>query len=384
MSTRANILITDAQGNESILYHHHDGYPEGVGRELQRILRHITDEIEAPESLVSFITLQDPNYEPTEGIHGDIDYLYTINTSTHELYYEKAVWEGAGIHFSVEKHPLCTYQPIIGTKDAPQRMLIQSYLSLIEEEHNIRILYAVESGSRAWGFSSPGSDFDVRFIYVHKPDWYFKVEPQKDVIERNIPEFNLDIVGWELRKTLSLFRKTNPSLLEWLHSPIIYTQRVDFIDAMWQLEPHLFNPIKAMHHYLSIAKGHDEHYLQKNGFTLKRFLYYLRGLLACVWIEKHLSAPPVLFEELIKATISEDNVLSEINHLLTLKRQSKEHDKSAVSPILINFTHDLMEHYQQLLPTFRPPLPTENVTHLLDRLLYSQSVRFGNAKKTPF
>jgi len=91
-----------------------------------------------------------------------------------------------------------------------------------------------------------------------------------------------------------------------------------------------------------------------------------------------------LFEELINATVSEDNVLSEINHLLTLKRQSKEHDKSTVSPTLINYTHDLKVHYQQLLPTFRPPLPTENVTHFLDRLLYSQSVRFGNEKKSQF
>lgn len=212
MSTRANILITNAQGNESTLYHHHDGYPEGVGRELQRILRHITDEIENPDSMAAFITLQDPTYEPTEGIHGDIDYLYTINTSTHELYYEKAIWEGTGIHFSGEKHPLCTYHPIIGTKDAFQRTLIQSYLSLIEGEYNIRILYAVESGSRAWGFSSPGSDFDVRFIYVHKPDWYFKVEPQKDVVERTIPEFNLDIVGWDYaRLSPSSARLTLPS-----------------------------------------------------------------------------------------------------------------------------------------------------------------------------
>ena len=105
---------------------------------------------------------------------------------------------------------------------------ILSRLSSIESAQDVKILYACESGSRAWGFASPDSDYDVRFVYVHKRDWYlsFDVERQRDVIECSI-EDDIDCSGWDLRKALQLFARTNGALLEWLNSPIRYLERGD-------------------------------------------------------------------------------------------------------------------------------------------------------------
>ena len=94
--------------------------------------------------------------------------------------------------------------------------VIQGHLRDIEQEHDVKVLLAVATGSRAWGWDSPSSDWDVRFIYVHKPEWYFKIEPQRDVIEKMTGD-NVDLAGWELRKALYLLKRSNPSLLEWLN-----------------------------------------------------------------------------------------------------------------------------------------------------------------------
>ncbi|SDD83711.1 Predicted nucleotidyltransferase [Dyadobacter soli] len=101
---------------------------------------------------------------------------------------------------------------------------IQQELSRLEAQHDIKILYAVESGSRAWGFASVNSDWDVRYIYVHRPEWYLKIDDKKDNQDEILPN-DIDLAGWELRKALRLFRKSNPPMLEWLDSPIVYREQ---------------------------------------------------------------------------------------------------------------------------------------------------------------
>lgn len=162
---------------------------------------------------------------------------------------------------------------------------IPAHLKEIEREHNVKILLAVESGSRAWGFESSDSDWDVRFIYVHIESWYFKVEKQRDVIEK-MTDDNVDLAGWELRKALSLLSKGNPTIFEWFNSPLIYHYDEKFKLRMTRIYEQFFNPIKAMYHYNSIYKKHNERYINPEQFKVKRFLYYLRGILACKWIEK--------------------------------------------------------------------------------------------------
>jgi predicted nucleotidyltransferase len=170
--------------------------------------------------------------------------------------------------------------------DAMKEIGIPKHLKNIEKEYNIRILLAVESGSRAWGFASTNSDWDVRFVYVHKPEWYLSVEPQPNVIGHMFDD-DVDLVGWELRKALSLFGRSNPSLFEWLNLPQVYYMDKEFESRLKEVEATFLNPIKNMYHYNHIYNKHNERYLQHEKCELKRFLYYLRGILACKWIEQN-------------------------------------------------------------------------------------------------
>ena len=119
--------------------------------------------------------------------------------------------------------------------DYMEKVAIPTHLREVEEEFGVKILLAVESGSRAWGFESKNSDWDVRFIYVHKPEWYFMIKEQRDVIER-MYEDDVDLSGWELRKALVMFSRGNPSLLEWFNSPKVYYRNEEFIRRVLEVE----------------------------------------------------------------------------------------------------------------------------------------------------
>jgi len=133
---------------------------------------------------------------------------------------------------------------------------IISRLNEIEKDENVTIFYACESGSRAWGFPSKDSDYDVRFLYLRSRDWYLSidVEEKRDVVERPISDM-LDINGWDLRKALKLFYKSNPPLLEWLNSSIIYQQKLTIVEKLKELVPEYYSPVACKHHYQHMAEG---------------------------------------------------------------------------------------------------------------------------------
>ena len=210
------------------------------------------------------------------------------------------------------------------------REQILSALKEIENEHNVSILFACESGSRAWGFASQDSDYDVRFIYKHSRDWYLSIDQGRDVIERQLPG-DLDVSGWELRKALRLYRKSNPPLLEWLRSPIIYKSDEQFLDQLRavQWEPLLqsgwgFSPHRCLRHYYSMARGNVRNYFDGEEVPLKKYLYVLRPLLACNWIEQRSTLPPVPFRELLDAMIDDAFLRKEIDDLLSKKQAGTE------------------------------------------------------------
>jgi uncharacterized protein len=171
-------------------------------------------------------------------------------------------------------------------------------LQRIQEALDARVLLAVESGSRAWGFASPDSDYDVRFIYVHRPEWYLTINEQRDVIEEMLPDA-LDVSGWELRKTLRLFAKCNLALNEWLGSPIVYMENAKFKEELSTLIPQFFNPIAAVHHYRSMAERSFKDNFANGQIRIKKLFYVLRPLLACRWIEATQTQPPTEFNKLI-------------------------------------------------------------------------------------
>lgn len=199
---------------------------------------------------------------------------------------------------------------------------IKDILKNIEQEHQVKILYACESGSRAWGFASPDSDYDVRFIYAHPKERYLQIDELRDVIELPVDKV-LDVNGWDIRKALRLFRKSNAPLLEWLQSPIVYQRDVTFHEAMISLAKDYFSARASTHHYLSMARNSFAE-LQSEQVRIKKYFYALRPVLACKWIREQHTQPPIQFDQL-RTLISNDTTLStELDALLVLKAQAVE------------------------------------------------------------
>jgi len=194
---------------------------------------------------------------------------------------------------------------------------IQSRLSEIEQKHKVKILYACESGSRAWGFPSPDSDYDVRFIYIRPWKWYISVSKKSDIIDLAIKD-NLDIAGWDLKKALNLFKNSNVSLYEWLQSPMIYMDNYSFREKTWQLSPDYFSPRVGLHHYLGLAKNFINDVLAEDEVRIKKYFYAIRSILACKWIIIKEEIPPMELSPLIQ--ITSDPVQHEIQKLVDLKK----------------------------------------------------------------
>ncbi|MFD2661872.1 nucleotidyltransferase domain-containing protein [Paenibacillus thailandensis] len=216
--------------------------------------------------------------------------------------------------------------------DVQQQILNE--LQRIEREENVRILYACESGSRAWGFPSKDSDYDVRFIYIRPVEWYLSILEKRDVIERPISDM-LDISGWDLRKALTLFRKSNPPLLEWLQSPIVYKENYLVAERIRRMSPYTFSPKSCMYHYLHMAKGNYRDYLQGERVKIKKYFYVLRPVLACEWIEKYNAMPPIQFDRLVEDIVPDGSELRNVIHeLLTRKKAGEEMDyEPRINPI---------------------------------------------------
>lgn len=217
----------------------------------------------------------------------------------------------------------------------------------IEQEHEVYILYAVESGSRAWGFASRDSDYDVRFIYVHKLDWYLSLREQRDVIECPISN-DLDISGWDLRKALSLFSKSNPPLLEWLGSPVTYKDSRGLAGKLRDMLSGSFSSQRCMYHYLHMASGNYREYLKGEVVRLKKYLYVLRPILACLWIERHGTMPPTEFSKLVTDACLPVSLNTAIDQLLARKMSGDELDSAPRIPELNEFIDHMLGHYSQL------------------------------------
>jgi len=219
------------------------------------------------------------------------------------------------------------------------RRQIMEQLRKIEQEENVRILYACESGSRAWGLSSEESDYDVRFLYLRPLDGYVTILDQPDVIERPISD-KLDISGWDLKKALQLLRKSNPTLLEWLHSPISYWEPYVVAAQIRSMAPLAFLPKSCMYHYLNMAKRNLKAYLQGDRVKAKKYFYVLRPILACGWIEKFHEIPPMPFDELMEKLVPADSELrGVIDECVVRKKLGEELDDETG----IHLLHDYLE-----------------------------------------
>lgn len=204
--------------------------------------------------------------------------------------------------------------------------IISEKLVELEQVHDIKILWACESGSRAWGFPSPDSDYDARIIYVHPQEWYLSIHEKRDVLELPVNQ-ELDISGWELRKALRLVHKHNAVIFEWLQSPIVYYADDRFAADFRNFAERYFSPLSAMHHYLSSGNKYYLECTQDPEIKLKKLFYCLRVTLAALWIAHHRTIPPMELDKLLNIVPNEPLVykIKELKQLKALQPESYKH-----------------------------------------------------------
>ncbi|MBD5509113.1 MAG: nucleotidyltransferase domain-containing protein [Lachnospiraceae bacterium] len=211
---------------------------------------------------------------------------------------------------------------------------ISKKLDEIEEKEGVRILHAVESGSRAWGFASPDSDYDVRFVYVRPKEDYLRLDEPRDVIEWQLDEV-LDINGWDLKKALRQFSKGNATLFEWSGSTIVYRTTSDW-KKIQEVSRQYFSEKAAVYHYYGTANSTFQGYLLGDTVRYKKYFYALRPLLAARYIEKYHAAPPVLFDDLLKLDMPQ-GLKAAIDELLEIKKKTIEREENPHMLVIRSF-----------------------------------------------
>ncbi len=230
------------------------------------------------------------------------------------------------------------------------REQILEELKKIEEKENVKIIMAIESGSRAWGFASPDSDYDVRFIYVRKFEDYMKLEKVRDVIEWKLDEV-LDINGWDIKKALQLLHNSNPTIFEWCASPIVYKETEEFT-WLKEILSMYFSEKKSLYHYWHTAESTYRDHLMGESVKIKKYFYVLRPLLAAKWILDKKTAPPMLFDDLVEAELEEE-IIPELNRLLEMKKTLPEMGRAAKIPVIDAYIERTMPEIKSIADTAR-------------------------------
>lgn len=198
---------------------------------------------------------------------------------------------------------------------------IQKQLEKFREKHKVKILYACETGSRAWGVPSKNSDYDLRIIYCRDADWYLSVEEKPEEI--NLKDEQLDAIGWDLKKTLRLLSKSNPVLFEWLNSPNIYSACPHFVQSFEALTKNYFDPRKSIYHYLGIANAVENKFKDKEVVPLKKYFIKIRSILSAMWVKEKGTTPPIDFMDLLEVAHHEAACVLAIHNILNIKKTAK-------------------------------------------------------------
>ncbi|MEL6978414.1 MAG: nucleotidyltransferase domain-containing protein [Pseudomonadota bacterium] len=205
------------------------------------------------------------------------------------------------------------------------RAEIRARLEAIEREEDARILFAIESGSRAWGFPSPDSDYDVRFVYVRPLDQHLTLRERRDVIERPI-DADLDISGWDLKKALALLMKPNPVLLEWLSSPIRYRWDDALCARLEALARRVAHGCACRHHYLGLGeRNFRRNIADAERPQLKKYFYALRPAMALRWLRmRPEEIPPMKLQALMAGVALAPDLAARLEALVALKGETRE------------------------------------------------------------
>jgi uncharacterized protein len=250
---------------------------------------------------------------------------------------------------------------------------ITSELQQLASREQINILYACESGSRAWGFPSPDSDYDVRFIYLRPLAWYLSIEDRPDTIDLPVNSL-LDINGWDLRKALKLFKGSNSVIYEWIQSPIIYQTNSNLTEELLKLAKNYYSCRAGIHHYLNMTTNCYREHLQLESVKLKKYFYALRPILAAKWIVTHQTFPPMVLSRLLELISDRSDILTEIDRLLTIKATANEATTIPSSSLLNDFIQaeiDKCELAVKLIP--KHDIDSQSLNNLFKQYALSRS-----------
>jgi len=234
---------------------------------------------------------------------------------------------------------------------------IMAELSAIELEQGVKVLLAVESGSRAWGFPSKNSDYDVRFIYLRSPTDYLTVVPRRDVIERPVDAV-LDVNGWDIRKALRLFLRSNAVLQEWISSPVRYIDCPPFSGQLRELIEEGADLNAFEYHYDHLARrSFDEITVSDDSVRLKTYCYALRAVLSLCWLRDRKTPPPMDMISLQSGVELTANLKEVIEELIDKKTHALEQGMAARAPELDTFmAHILDQPVGQMCGIARPDM----------------------------
>ncbi|WP_177766370.1 DNA polymerase beta superfamily protein [Flavobacterium sp. I3-2] len=258
------------------------------------------------------------------------------------------------------------------------KTIIQNKIKELESEHHIKILFALESGSRAWGFSSTDSDYDVRFIYVRPLNEYLKIDSAEDFFDFPINN-ELDLNGWDLKKFFKLLYASNATTFEWMQSPIFYQKETFFYYVISDLLPKFYCQQTLMHHYLGLVKKRLDT-LNAEEIKLKNLFYILRSLLSAKYCSVKNVYPPMEFKDLI-FLIDDEKISMEIEKLRLIKAEVTESYITSISNELFLYITSLFEDLSKIDKTKTKGLfdvALLNTTYL--KLLQDANDRFFKGK----
>jgi hypothetical protein len=258
-------------------------------------------------------------------------------------------------------------------------------LQRIESEEKVKIVYACESGSRAWGFDSADSDYDVRFFFVRTQIDYNTVFPvnyadltldrhHSKLISSMVRE-DLDYAGHDVRKALYLMSKGNPDIISWLYSPVKYLE-TPVSESMREQAEKFFNTQAGMYHYAHMASKNFSQYIANRGdqqVRLKKYLYVIRPLVCCYYIDSFLKPPPMIFEDCLTAVYDDlvrwnySDAIIAIRDVIQKKKDGEEFGWGSRNPVLDRFCSNSIDYFM----THKRVTPTNGKWAELDELFNS-------------
>lgn len=212
--------------------------------------------------------------------------------------------------------------------------IIKQLCQKIEKENGVKILFAVENGSRAWRMESKDSDYDVRFVFVRSLNDYIQINKPSDVIEAAFDKKGkphpikgsfIDFSGFDIFKFAKMLSSSNPTVIEWLVTDIVYYGKQNLVFKKFAINN--FNSISLYHHYKSMCRNNYLKYLKSGDqVTYKRYLYAMRGLINAKWIVYEKTVPPIRFAETLRHSkkLIPKSIIGKLNEIIKLKSKGKE------------------------------------------------------------